>query len=163
VAVTAEAHLALWRALLAMDLVETVRHHSLPLDDPLPLLLTDPRQVRTTGLADGMWIRVLDHPGALAARRYAVELDVVLQVRDGFLDRGGRFRLRGGPDGATCEPTTAPADLHADTAVLGPLLFGGQRARVLAAAGLLAADEPVLARVDLAFGTDRTPEHGTEF
>ncbi len=163
VAVTGEAHLALWRALLAMDLVETIRHRSLPLDDPLPLLLTDPRQVRTTGLADGMWIRVLDHPTTLAARRYAVELDVVLAVRDPFLDRGGRFRLRGGPDGATCEPTTAPADLHADTAALGPLLFGGRRARVLAAAGLLTADEPVLARVDLAFGTDRTPEHGTEF
>jgi predicted acetyltransferase len=163
VAATAEAHRELWRVLLATDLAETVRHWSLALDDPLPLLLTDPRQVRTTGLRDGMWVRVLDVPAALAARTYPVELDVVLDVRDGFLDSGGRFRLRGGPDGAVCEPVDAPADVEADLTALGPLLFGSGRAVALAAAGLLAAEPAVLRRIDLAFATDRTPKHGTEF
>jgi predicted acetyltransferase len=136
----------------------------LALDDPLPLLLTDPRQVRTTGLHDGMWTRALDVPALLSARRYGLEVDVVLDVGDPFLDRGGRFRLRGGPDGATCEPTTAPADARVDGTVLGPLVFGGQRTAPLVAAGLLTADDPaVVHRLDLAFLADRQPVHGTEF
>jgi predicted acetyltransferase len=164
VATTPQAHRELWRTLLAMDLVETIRSPSLPLDDPLPLLLTDPRQVRTTGLDDGMWLRVLDVPAALSARPYRIELDVVLDVVDPFLDRGGRFRLRGGPDGATCEPTTAGADLRIAVRALGPLLLGGRPALPLAAAGLIEGAEPaVLERFDTAFGTDRLPQHGTEF
>jgi predicted acetyltransferase len=164
VAATPQAHRELWRALLAMDLVETVRHRSLALDDPLPLLLTDPRQVRTTGLDDGMWTRAVDVAALLSARPYGVEIDVVLDVGDPFLDRGGRFRLRGGPDGAECEPTAAPADAAVDATALGPLVFGGQRTTTLAAAGLLTADDPaLLRRLDLAFLTDRLPVHGTEF
>jgi predicted acetyltransferase len=163
VATTADAHRELWRALLAMDLTETVRFGSLPLDDPLPLLLTDPRQVRTTSLDDGMWVRVLDVAAALSARHYRVELDVVLDVADPYLDRGGRFRLRGGPDGATCETTSAAADAHLASTAIGPLLLGGQRALVLGRAGAVTADPAVLDRLDLAFGTDRLPVHGTEF
>jgi predicted acetyltransferase len=163
VAATAEAHRELWRTLLAMDLVETVRHRSLPLDDPLPLLLTDPRQVQTTGLRDGMWVRVLDVAAVLTARRYRAEVDVVLDVADPFLDRGGRFRLRGGPDGATCEPTADPADAHVASTAIGPLLFGGRSATELARGALVEAEPAALTRLDLAFGTDRLPEHGTEF
>lgn len=163
VALTPEAHVALWRTLLALDLVETIEHRSLPLDDPLPLLLTDPRQVRTTGLDDGVWLRVLDVPAALSARTYATELDVVLDVRDGFLDRGGRFRLRGGPEGAVCEPTGAPADVDLDVTALGPLLLGGRPVVALAGAGLVGGDPAVLRRVGTAFGADRLPQHGTEF
>jgi predicted acetyltransferase len=163
-AATPEAHRELWRTLLAMDLVETVRTRSLPLDDPLPLLLTDPRQVRTTGLDDGMWLRVLDVPAALSARPYRIELDVVLDVDDPFLDRGGRFRLRGGPEGATCEPTSDSADLRIAVRALGPLLLGGQPPLPLATAGLIEAAEPaVLERIDTAFGTDRLPRHGSGF
>jgi predicted acetyltransferase len=101
---------------------------------------------------------------ALSARSYRVELDVVLDVSDPFLDRGGRFRLRGGPEGATCEPTSAAADLGIAVRALGPVLLGGQRTAPLVAAGLVEKVDPaVLERVDLAFGTDRLPQHGSEF
>jgi predicted acetyltransferase len=165
VSVTEEAHAALWRVLLAMDLVETVALWSHPVDDPLQYLLTDPRQVRTTRLRDGLWARVLDVPAALSARRYATEVDVVLDVHDPFLDRGGRFRLRGGPDGAECVRVDMGGPAVAlDVAALGPLLFGGERAGTLARAGLLATDDPATLRsVDLAFLTERVPQHGTEF
>jgi predicted acetyltransferase len=164
VAATEEAHAALWRILLALDLTETVHAWSRPAEDPLPDLLTDPRQVRTTGLADGMWARPLDVPAALAARRYAVEIDCVLDVRDPFLDLGGRFRLRGGPDGADCVRTDAAVDIGTDMATLGGLLFGGRRATTLARAGLLVTDDPaLLSRFDRALLADRSPQHGTEF
>ncbi len=161
---TDAAYAALWRVLLGLDLVDKVTGwKSLAVADPLPLMLTDPRQVRTTGLDDGMWSRVLDVPAALAARTYATEIDIVLDVRDDFLHRGGRVRLRGGPEGATCGPTDAPADLALPVATLGPLLFGCNRASTYARVGRAEGAPDVLRRIDAAFMTDREPLHGTGF
>jgi predicted acetyltransferase len=164
-AATDEAYVALWHTLLAMDLTETIASRSRAVDEPLQHLLADPRQVRTTEIRDGMWARILDIPAALSARRYAAELDVVLDVRDPFLDLGGRFRLRGGPDGATCERVDAGGPAVAlDVAQLGALLFGGERAEAFARAGLLEADDSAtLLRLDAAFLAERAPQHGTEF
>jgi predicted acetyltransferase len=163
-AVTEEAHAALWQLVLGLDLVKTVTTYACPLDDPLPFLLTDPRQVKTTALKDGLWARILDVPAALAARRYAVDVDIVLDVADPFLGRGGRFRLRGGPDDAACEPADRTADVRLDIAELGALLFGGHRARTMARAGQLEVDDAAVLRlVDAAFTADREPQHGTGF
>jgi predicted acetyltransferase len=165
---TDEAYIALWRTLLALDLVETVFARSLAAAEPLQFLLADPRQLRTVGQYDGMWARVLDVPAALSARRYGTEVDVVPDVRDPFLDRGGRFRLRGGPEGAECVAAEnagggAPV-VGIAMAALGSLLFGGAHAGSLARAGLLEVDAPaVLRRLATAFGGERTPQHGTEF
>jgi predicted acetyltransferase len=162
---TDEAYVALWRTLLAIDLVETVASWSLAAAEPLQFLLADPRQLRTVSQYDGMWARVLDVPAALSARRYGTEVDVVLDARDPFLDRGGRFRLRGGPDGAECVTAGNGAPVVGiEMAALGSLLFGGGHAGSLARAGLLTADDPaVLRRLDAAFRGERTPQHGTEF
>lgn len=163
-AATDEAHVALWRVLLGLDLVETVETYHCPVDDPLPLLLTDPRLLRTVDVRDGMWVRLLGVPAALAARRYGVEVDVVLDVGDGFLGRGGRFRLRGGPDGADCEPTSRPAQLRVDVATLGGLYLGGHRLSTAVRAGLAQLDDPALGRrLDLALLAERAPHYGTGF
>lgn len=163
VAVTTGAHAALWRVLLSLDLFDTVTTRHCPADDPLPFLLTDPRLVRTTGLRDGMWARPLDVAAALSARTWGTEIDLVLEVDDAFLGRGGRFRLRGGSDGADCTPTTATPDLRADVGALGALLLGGHRLGTLARAGLVTGDPAVLRRVDVAAVAEREPQHGTEF
>ncbi len=53
VAVTDDAHAALWNTLLGVDLVATITsRRAMALDDPLPYLLEDPRSVRTEGLDD---------------------------------------------------------------------------------------------------------------
>ncbi|SHK64824.1 Predicted acetyltransferase [Pseudonocardia thermophila] len=161
-AVTPEAHAALWRVLLAQELVEKISTR-LTFDDPLQLMLTDPRLIRTTSVADGLWLRVLDVPAVLGARRYGCEIDVVLEVRDDFLGRGGRFRLQGGPDGASCTPTAGAAQVHVGMADLGSLVTGNVRARSLAAAARLQAEDAALARFDVAFVPEREPWHGTDF
>lgn len=166
VTATDEAHAALWRVLADTDLVETITAPSHPIDDPLADLLADSRQVRTMSIDDGMWARVLDVPAALSARRYGVEIDCVLDVHDPFLDSGGRYRLRGGPDGAMCEraPHGGGEAVGVDIAALGTLLLGGRRAGTLARAGLVRApDAAVLGRLDRAFLADRVPQHGTDF
>ena len=60
-AVTPEAHIALWRVLLGMDLYKQVKTWTHP-DDVLPYLLTDARLVRTTLVEDALWLRILDVP-----------------------------------------------------------------------------------------------------
>lgn len=163
-AATEDAHAALWRTLLGLDLTHTITTDQCPLDDPLPWLLEDPRQVRTTDLVDGLWLRVLNVEHALATRRYPVEVDLVLDVDDQFLGLGGRFRLRGGPDGAECgrvAAATADARLSIDT--LGMLFLGSHRANAMARAGLLTAEPAALARLDLALTADREVRHGTHF
>ncbi len=88
----------------------------------------------------------------------------VLLGLDAFLNCGGRFRLRGGPDGACCEPTDRMPDAHAEIAALGSLYLGGHRTVTLARAGLFQARDPaVVSRVDAAFTADRSPQSGTEF
>ena len=103
-----------------MDLAGTIRLSGRPVDEPVRWRLADPRRLRVTDLGDHLWVRLLDLPGALAARRYAVDDALVLEVSDALRPRNqGRFRLEGGPDGATCEPTSATPDLAVDVTDLG--------------------------------------------
>ncbi|OBI26754.1 hypothetical protein A5710_06430 [Mycolicibacter sinensis] len=150
-AVTAEAHAALWRALLGMDLMQTVVIGTYP-DDPLPYLLTDTRLARTTARTDEGWLRLMDVAAALQARSYAAELSAVVDVSDGFRGDGGRFALEIRDGRAQCTPTDAPADAELDLDVLGSLYLGTHRATALAAANRLRCRQPGLAsRLDAAF------------
>ena len=145
----------------SMDLVATIESRSIPLDDPLPWLLTDFRRVGTAMLTDGMWVRPLDVAALLAARTYAVEIDAVLAVDDPLLG-DARYRLRGGPDGATCERTDALADVSLDVASLGAVSLGGTRLGQLARTGRVEADDSrLLSRLDRALLADRAPVVGS--
>ncbi|MGC4892971.1 hypothetical protein [Micromonospora sp. DT31] len=62
------------------------------LDEPLLRLVDEPRQLAPQ-LADALWIRVVDVPAALAARRYATDVDVVIDVTD---DPSGHPQERAG-------------------------------------------------------------------
>ncbi|AEF35496.1 enhanced intracellular survival protein Eis [Mycolicibacter sinensis] len=162
-AVTAEAHAALWRALLGLDLIQEVAIGTYP-DDPLPYLLTDTRLARTTGRKDHMWLRAMDVPAVLQARRYACELSVVLQLNDGFRSDGGRFALTVRDGQASCERTEAPVDAELDLDVLGMLYLGVHRASVMVRAGRLRCDdEAVVRRLDTAFVSDVPAQLGFFF
>lgn len=163
VIVTPDAHAALWQVLLELDLFGRIESHRIPADDPLPLLLTDPRQVRTTGMVDGLWLRPLDVATLLAARRYALEVETVIAVPDPLFGED-RYLLRGGPDGATCKRSDRPPQLTLDVAALGAVYLGGTRLETLARAGQAQADDrAVLTRMDRALLADRLPVHGTAF
>jgi predicted acetyltransferase len=162
-AATADAHIALWRALLGLDLMATVVVGTYP-DDPLPYLMTDTRLARTTARKDGLWLRMMDIPTALQARSYAAELSTVLQVSDGFRSDGGRFALeiRGGR--ARCTKTDAPAEADLDLDVLGSLYLGAHRASALAAVNRLRCKDVELAqRLDAAFVSDTPAQMGFSF
>lgn len=162
-AATPEAHTALWRALLGLDLMETITAASHPAD-PLPYLLTDSRLVRTTASEDALWLRIMDVPAALQARTYLGDLDTVIEVNDGFRSDGGRFVLEVRSGRARCVRTDASAEFVMDLDVLGGLYLGAHHATTLAAANRIRGGSPAdLARLDAAFRTDVPAQIGFHF
>lgn len=162
-AVTPDAHIALWRALLGMDLMDKVSIWTHP-GEVVPYLLTNPRLARVTSSSDDMWVRIMDIPAALEARRYQANLDTVLDVADGFRDDGGRYALQIRDGRARCTPTDAPADIELDLDVLGSLYLGSHRPESFVAANRLRGkDSELVQRLGAAFASDVPAELGYSF
>jgi predicted acetyltransferase len=117
----AEATRELWRWLLDFDWTSEFTANLLPLDHPLFLLLAEPRRMQFT-VNDGVWVRLIDVPAALAARTYITADPVVLEVVDELLP-GNSGRWHVSPEGV--EPTHAQPDLRLDVAQLGSVYLGG--------------------------------------
>jgi len=142
---------ALWADLLSRDLTSEFTAGMQPVDDPVLHMLADPRRARLH-IGDGLWVRLVDLPRALAQRRYACPVDVVIEVNDPILAANrGTWRLRtettagAGTDSArsgmglaaVCEPDAGPGDLALDVSALGAAYLGGTRLGSLAGAGLV--------------------------
>jgi predicted acetyltransferase len=133
---------ALWHDLLTRDLVTEFTAGMRPVDDPLLHLLADPRRLRPQ-ISDGLWVRLVDVPRALAQRRYASAVDLTIEVTDDACPQNqGRWHLAtAGPPGAadglpaTCERTTARPDVIVPVHALGAAYLGGTRLGALARAG----------------------------
>ncbi len=158
VAATPGGYRALARFLLDVDLTRTTKIHFAAPDEPLVHLVNEPRRL-STRLSDSLWLRVLDVPAALAARRYAAPVTVTLAVHDPLVPANtGTWALSGGPEHATCTRTDAPADLRLDINALGAAYLGGAALTTLAAAGRV--DEVVpgtLGPASAGFGWYRRP------
>jgi predicted acetyltransferase len=162
-AVTTQAHIALWRVLLGLDLVSAVVVEAPP-DDALPYLLTDARLARTTARGDGLWLRMMDVASVLQSRRYYAEFSAVFEVFDTFRGDGGRFALTVGDGHARCTRTDAPADVEMDLGVLGSLYLGAHRASALANAHRLRCNDPeLLSRLEVAFTSEIPAQMGFHF
>jgi predicted acetyltransferase len=143
------ASAALWSDLFSRDLTGEFLVRRRPVDDPLLFMLADRRRARPR-LADGLWVRVIDVPGALTGRGYSCPVDAVIEVRDRLIPaNAGRWRLSaagvaaaGVPAAASCVPTTAPADVALDVAELGAAYLGGTRLGAMAGAGLVTELRP---------------------
>ena len=158
VAATPAAYRALWSFLLTMDLTRTVRYAFASADEPLLHLLDEPRRVNAT-VGDAHWLRLVDVPGALAARRYSTPLDTVIEVGDALLPaNAGRWRLRADGDEVSCTPGDRPAQLACDVSALAAAYLGGVTLTALAAAGRVSERQPgALPRASAAFLADRAP------
>lgn len=158
VAVDGPARLRLLQHLLGIDLVTTWRLRGLSLDDAVLGAVVDSRRLAPQ-LNDGLFVRLVRVDDALAARTYAAELDVVLEVDDARLpDNARRWRLSAGRDGATCAPTGEPAHLALGVEELGAAYLGGTTLVALANAGRVRELRPgALAAASRAFRGDVEP------
>lgn len=161
VAGTPEAWAGLWRYLLSVDLVVEIRSELRPVDEPLELLFTDRRVVRTDGVDDETWLRLVDVPTALAARTFAGDGSVVIEVRDDLLPaNSGRYRIGDGP----ARPVDEPAELAVGVDALAMLYLGDVAPSALAATGRLTVVKSDALRVaDRLFATPGSPWCGTFF
>ncbi|MEV0649423.1 sterol carrier protein domain-containing protein [Phytomonospora sp. NPDC050363] len=156
-ALSPTAYAALWRFLAGIDVLPWIEYEA-ALDEELLQLLVDPRAARSD-VVDRPWVRLVDVDRALAARRYATPLDVVLDVEDAFCPwNTGRHRLRADGGTVTCERTEAPADLALTSTELGAAFLGGTTLASPAAAGQVRELRPgALTAATLAFRADREP------
>lgn len=160
IAATRQAYAALWRYLLDIDLHPLISYEGAP-DEALPHLLLDARALRVLGVEDRLWTRLADVGRALAGRRYATALDVVLDVEDAFCPwNTGRHRLSADGEAVTCERTRDPAELRLSAVDLGAVHLGGTTLASLAAAGRVEELRPgAVARCTVAFRGEREPSY----
>ena len=154
VAPTPEATRELWRWLLDFDWTSEFRADLLPLDHPLYLLLAEARRMQST-VGDGLWLRLIDLPAAMAARSFAAGGGVVVELTDPFLpENAGRWRI--GAAGA--ERVDEPAEIGLDVTGLGSVYLGGfSFADLVRASRAHELVDGAVERADALFRTDAAP------
>lgn len=178
-ATTDDAGVALWHYVLDQDLVATVVAPMRRVDEPLPWLVSNSRAVHTTARNEHLWLRVLDVPAALGARRFAHADTVLLRVTDplGFADgewmlstdTDGRATVTAGhasqtPTEVNVEVGVEPAIIDLGVAELGSLLLGGTPVEAVRLTGRLVEGSPGSAkRLDALLHTSRAPHLSTWF
>ncbi len=158
---TDDAYSALWRFLLEMDLVGSVKAVLRSVDEPVLWNLSD-RRGATQSTWDHLWLRILNVRDALQARGYSAEGRCVLHVEDDLGYAAGTFLLE--VDGAGEARVTAGGDVDDTVAsvslpvsALSAIYLGGVSATTLAAASLITGSQEALARLDAMFHSPRAP------
>ena len=157
--------LALWKFVLDIDLIDTVRAYDRPVDDPVRFALADQRHYLTKGRTDEQWLRLLDVEAGLHARSYNPGRDAVtISVSDPlFATNNGVWRISGdGPERMADQP--GPADLVTTINGMSGAYLGGTTWHELWAAGVVHQHrEDAIATADLLFAAHPRPRCGTFF
>jgi predicted acetyltransferase len=160
--------LALWRFVLELDLVRVVTHHGARTDEPLHDVLTDPRQLRTTGVFDGLQLRVVDVEQALSRRAYALDGAITITVDDPVLPhQSGTWRIEVIDGHTKVEHITngSEADITTSPRGLATAYLGDRSWRSLAGSGLVRIGNGArnAALADAMFAVSPAPECLTTF
>ncbi|MCM2475007.1 GNAT family N-acetyltransferase [Rhizobium sp. CG5] len=154
-----------WQCLIGYLFRQDILHRAVfpsrPVDDPLPLLLHNPRTLEISGQRDESWVRPLNLEALLVARSYGGSRQIAIAVEDEvFPDNRGVWSL--GPQGA--ERSNSKPEAHVAIAELTTLIFGAQSAANLHAAGRIkTASADVTEQLDRLFATSCRPHSGISF
>ncbi|MFC7621723.1 GNAT family N-acetyltransferase [Microlunatus sp. GCM10028923] len=152
------AYRALWQHLLTLDLTAKLRYGHAAVDEPVLQYLGNPVALQRR-IGESVWVRITDVARALSQRRYAVQVDVVLELDDSLIPgNAGRYRLTGDLEQARCVPTDDPADLSLSVTELAAVYLGGRPLAEFAATGRVVEQRPgALAAAGAAFGWPVAP------
>lgn len=152
-AATDDAYAGLWKFLLSMDLIGTIRASELSIDEPLWWMIDNQRAARIE-VVDHHYVRILDVPTVLEARSYERAGLVALEVTDALGFAEGRWLLAVDPDGSarvSAWEGSAPAGatvVRLGVAELSAAYLGGVSLDTLARAGrVVSTDAAAAARV----------------
>ncbi|CAM5623150.1 GNAT family N-acetyltransferase [Streptomyces tanashiensis] len=149
---------SLARFVLEHDLVARVVFRHFPPEHPLRWQFEDFRAGEVSHHTDWLWVRLLDVPGALTARGWCADGELVLDVSDPFLGEHGRHLLTVRDGRADCVPTDREPDLSLDVRDLGAVYLGGTAPSTLVRAGHIRAHRPgAAALADALFRGERVP------
>lgn len=130
-----QAHAALLKFLLNIDLLRKLSVGRRAPDDPLWWMLADPRQLSRSPY-DSLWLRLIDPAKALSARAYGVEGKLNIELRDSFWpDAEGTYEVDASEGESTCKGSNKAADLTLSASELGAIYLGGAKPSDLARAG----------------------------
>jgi predicted acetyltransferase len=156
------AHRALWEHLLELDLSRGIRVTRIGLADPIKLMLADLRAFRVTGVMDRLWLRPLDIPRLISARRLGIGAPVEIEVD------GSRFIVSS--DGCQAVASDVASSfrplpgLSMSSGGLGSVSLGGTAAVDLVAAGRIVEVIPgSAAALDTLLRTSPQPMMTTAF
>ncbi len=158
----------IWRYLLEVDLMRTLKTWRLPLDHPLIVLASEPRRLGMT-MGDGLWLRIVDVDAALEGRTYGPggngSGSLTLDLRDDYCPwNAGRWRLDVSEGRARVTRTEEAAEIALDPNDLAAMFLGCFTASALAAAGRVVELRPgALAVADGLFATATKPWCPQEF
>ncbi len=164
IAADVAVELDLWRFVAALPWARRIKWHFAPVD-PAPLFwLRDVRQLRRMSHFDMYWVRPLDVAALVAARSFAVDAAVRIQVDDPlYPDLTGCFDLRAESGAGTWTAARGEPELRLAVADLGALWLGGATARQLLAVGRIGGDAGAALRLDALLATPGPPRSIARF
>lgn len=153
-----DAHVDLWAYLLGVDLIGQIEAWDQPVDDPLLLLVAEPRRARAT-IGDALWLRIVDVARALEGRTYRADGELVFDLGDEFCDwNAGTWSMEVHAGRARVARSNAAAQIGLDVTDLAAVYLGAFSFAQLAAAGRVRElIEGGIRRADALFRTDRAP------
>ena len=146
VALSPAAQLGLWSFLGEMDRVKTVSFNLAHPDDPLMWALVDLNRVKTTEIEEFLWLRILDVPRALAARPWAADGTVVLEVDDPQGHAAGRYAVEAADGVAAVSRTEQEPDVRVTAETLGSLYLSDVTVQQLRRAGRIDGTDDAVRR-----------------
>jgi predicted acetyltransferase len=134
---SSDAYAAIWRYLLEVPLVATVKVEHQRVDEPVMWMITDMRAAKVT-VWEHQYLRILDVPAVLEARGYFADGEVIFDVSDPYGYAAGRWHLQV-QDGVgrvtrAGDVSEAPT-LELGVAELSALYLGGVKAATLVGVG----------------------------
>ncbi len=158
ISTTARAHASLWSYLTNVDGCPNVRWWNNRVDDPLPLMIAEPRRITRKSRYDALWILILDVVVALEARTYEEDGSITFRIENAFRsDVEGTYELVVTDGVGRCARTEADADLAIDLDILGALYLGGADANGYAAADRIRGDARAVRRLHRLLRTAQAP------
>lgn len=156
-----EVEAALWRFIVDVDLIQTIKVSERPLDDLVKSFLVDRRALRVKNVWDEQWIRLVDVGDALRARSYNSDEALTIGVTDRTLPfNSGTWQIADGK----VEKGDGAADLDVDISALGATYLGATSWFELAATPAVTVNSAdAVARADRLFAHRPLPRCGSFF
>jgi predicted acetyltransferase len=161
---TPQVELALWKFILDLDLVDTVRAGERPVDDVVRFGLDNARAYAVKLRSDEQWLRLLDVGAAMSARTFNAAVGAVtIAITDPlFPDNDGAWRVTAEGAERVLSASAATVDLVTDVNGLAAAYMGGTAWYELAFAGKVSEHVPgAVAVADALFASRPLPRCGS--